>query len=41
MVAEGNIDELTFEPVAQPELEPTMGLSLESIRRRVPTMEIQ
>jgi hypothetical protein len=34
-------DKLTYEPIGAPELDPAMGLILESLRRREPTMEIR
>lgn len=41
MVAEDQIDELTYEPVKEPEFDPAVGLILESLRRRPPTMTIR
>jgi hypothetical protein len=35
------LDELTYEPVREPELDPAMGIILESLRRREPTMTIR
>ncbi len=37
---EGRLDELTFEPVREPELDPAVGIILESLHRRQPTMTI-
>jgi hypothetical protein len=37
---EAQFDELTYEAVREPELDPTLGLILESLRRREPTMTI-
>jgi hypothetical protein len=41
MVAEDPIDELTYEPVQESEFDPAVGLTLESLRRRLPTMTIR
>ncbi len=41
MVAGGYIDEVIFEPVQDSEFDPAMGLILESLRRRPPTMTIR
>ncbi len=38
---EGRLDELTYEPFREPELGPAMGIILESLRRRQPTMTIR
>ena len=38
---EGPIDELTYEPVQEPEFDPAVGLIIESLRRRPPTMTIR
>jgi hypothetical protein len=38
---EAQLDELTYEPVREPELDRTVGLILESLRRREPTMTIR
>jgi hypothetical protein len=38
---EGRLDELTYEPVREPELDPAVGIILESLRRRQPTMTIR
>jgi hypothetical protein len=35
------LDELTYEPVREPELDPAIGLILDSLRRREPTMTIR
>jgi hypothetical protein len=37
---EGRLDELTYEPVREPELDPAVGIILESLRRRQPMMTI-
>ena len=41
MVEEAQIDGLTYEPIQEPELDPTTGLILESLRRRQPTTTIR
>ena len=38
---ETDIDELTYEPVQQPEFDPVVGFILESLRRRPPTVTIR
>jgi hypothetical protein len=38
---EAKPDELTYEPVREPELDRAMGMILESLRRREPTMTIR
>jgi wyosine [tRNA(Phe)-imidazoG37] synthetase (radical SAM superfamily) len=35
------LDELTYEPLCEPELDPALGLILESLRRRQPARTIQ
>jgi hypothetical protein len=37
---EAQFDELTYEPAREPELDPTVGLILECLRRREPTVTI-
>ena len=39
--SEGRLDELTYEPVREPELDPAVGVILESLRRREPTRTIR
>jgi hypothetical protein len=34
-------DELTYEPVGEPEFDPATGIVLESLRRRQPTRTIR
>ena len=38
---DAHIDELIYEPVQEPEFDPAVGLILESLRRRPPTMTIR
>jgi len=38
---EAALDELVYEPVAEPALDPAVGLVLESLRRRQPAMTIR
>jgi hypothetical protein len=37
---EDRLDELTYEPIREPELDPAVGIILESLCRRQPTMTI-
>ena len=39
--SEGRLDELTYEPVREPEGDPAVGLIRESLRRRQPEMTIR
>ena len=41
METEPQIIDLTYEPVQDPEFDPAVGLILESLRRRPPTMTIR
>lgn len=41
MVEKAQIDDLTYEPVQEPEFDQAVGLILESLRRRQPTMTIR
>lgn len=40
MANDAKIDELTYEPVGEPEVDPAVGVILESLRRRQPTRTI-
>jgi hypothetical protein len=41
MAANSRIDDLTYEPVREAELDRAVGIILESLRRRQPTMTIR
>lgn len=39
--ADADVDELTYEPVEEPEFDQAVGIILESLRRRQPAMTIR
>ena len=41
MANEPEMDELTYEPVQEPEFDRAVGIVIESLRRRRPTMTIR